>query len=938
MSGSDLLTPAATLAGRYRVVAHLGTGTAGAVYRAEDVATGGVVAVKVLPDASRRRVARLEREARVLRELGIPGVVRLLDEGTHDGRPFLVTQLVDGAPFPGPAIDGWEGLAATVIQLFETLARVHEAGVLHRDLKPSNVLVDAAGVPTVLDFGLARFISGTSNLTATGDVLGTPRYQAPEQVLCDRPIDARADLYAAGVMIYEVLAGRSPQPARSLGGIYSARIVHDPPALRSVAPDVPPTVARIVDRLVARAPDDRPGSARAVLEALAGAAPARPAGHLPWLGGRLPIARVVDAARAGRAVTVTGLRGAGRTRLFTEVEQALDGARILRIPPGERPFESLIAALGGGEATARSGTGEDVPTALATALRTRLRRGDVLLVDDAEGVDAWTLALLDGAEGAVLRGGGDEPVGDAGVHLDPLPVSALVPLFADPIGASTFGATLLHQRTAGLPSRVAAEVGAWVAAGHARWAGDHLLIADEALELLAMGPPPDTRLGRRATPAGLPEPLAVALMWIALAEPTATSPLLTAARRRSAWEIEAEVRALVERGELSRSEDGRLLVRADRAVFDTSAEDTRVEAVAALAAAVPPGAAGRLGRLLAAEAWPEVVVEAERVAAEALLGPGDYGSALAAARWGLRAWAASDEPTAVSPLLGLLVRAAGAVGTAPALEQALAEVRGAARGDPGEAADAPWWPDLGATTTRLHAMLRAIRGGEDEPGDGHTGGPAPPDAGILLERAEILLEAGIDAGAEADALAAFAERHRLPLHAAYARALRRATAYRTGEVTAPDLRFVARVQALGVARLIARVCLVEAAAAWRSSRYDDAARLARLAAAAGPDRAGGAVLARAVELASADGVAPGTGEALVAAADALPDPAVGLQVRGLVALALPGLAAALLPEAEALAARVGRGSQILDVLSGAEAIAFCRASARRARPPPPRPG
>jgi hypothetical protein len=979
-----------TLAGRYLLLDHLGTGTAGTVYRAAEIGTGRLVAVKILGDASPQRAARLEREGRVLRELGIPGVVRLLDEGEYEGRRFLVTELVDGLPFPSTgAPTTWEALAPVVTRLFTILAHVHAAGVLHRDLKPPNVLVDAAGVPTVLDFGLARFVSGESGLTLTGDVLGTPRYQAPEQVLCNGPVDARADLYAVGVMIYEALSGRSPQPARSLGGLYSARLVRDPPPLRTVAPQVPAAVARIVDRLVARDPEDRPGTADAVLDDLAGVAPIRRAGHLPWLGGREAVSRVVAAARGGRPIGVTGLRGAGRTRLLAEVEEELGaaGIRTLRIPPGERPYESLVAALDGGAAADLG----DVD-ARVEALRARMAAGEVLLVDDADRIDAWTATLLDTLDGAVIRVLDGGATG-ADVHLAALPAAALGRLFArsdDALdGRARFGGALLAARSAGLAARVAAEVGAWVAAGHARWSGDHLEVSDESLELLALGPPPDARTGRRASPGALSEAMVAALTWVTLAEPHATAALLATARGVRRWEVEVELTALIEQGVVTRGDDGTFAARADLAGFVTGSDAERARAMAAVGHAFAPGADGRLGGLLAGEAWSASAAEAERIGTRAL-DEGAFAVALAAARGGLRAAAARDAPVPTPDLNALLVQSAVAVGTPAALASASTELRRAAGGDrPPGATLLP----AEACAARLDALRRQLLAGEEPAPEARVGREAtdPRDprgteapgervarlvaegrrsaargriehaAGLFgrareecdrpheawplrLELAELLVEAGActDALAELAPIEAAAERHRLPLLAAYARWIHRAAAYRTGgavatpiaegaaaEPASPDLRAVADAHALGVARLTARVCLTEAATAWRAGSYDEAARLARLAIAAAPGPTAVAVLARALEVAATDRGDPVEGRRLVADADALPDPAVGVQVRGLMALALPELGASFVADAEALGARAGRRGEIRAVLSCAEAIAFCRAAARR---------
>ena len=160
----------------------LGRGTSGAVHSAEDRLTGGTVALKIFDGEPGARSARVRREISSLRLLQVPGVARLLDEGVDHGRFFLVTDLVEGRPFPGLDRTTWHGMAESTRALLETLERVHAAGIIHRDIKPANVLVGPHGRVTVLDFGSSLPPLDAARSSRDGMLVGTPRYLAPEQL------------------------------------------------------------------------------------------------------------------------------------------------------------------------------------------------------------------------------------------------------------------------------------------------------------------------------------------------------------------------------------------------------------------------------------------------------------------------------------------------------------------------------------------------------------------------------------------------------------------------------------------------------------------------------------------------------------------------------------------------------------------------------------
>jgi hypothetical protein len=200
----------------YRLEARIGAGGMGTVYRAVPEAGGAAVAIKLLhPDAARGElIERFRREGEALRRLVHPRIVRLIDLGEVDGVPYLVTELVDGRDLAAelaarrPSVSE---AAAIAIQVCEGVAAAHAAGIVHRDLKPANVLVGAGGAK-VVDFGLAQLAGDplVASLTRTDVAMGTINYLAPEQRRSAKAVDARADVFALGVMFYEMITGELP--------------------------------------------------------------------------------------------------------------------------------------------------------------------------------------------------------------------------------------------------------------------------------------------------------------------------------------------------------------------------------------------------------------------------------------------------------------------------------------------------------------------------------------------------------------------------------------------------------------------------------------------------------------------------------------------------------------------------------------------------------
>jgi serine/threonine-protein kinase len=269
--------PGDTVAG-YALRRALAAGASATVYLAEDTVSGAWAALKLmhtagdLSDDERHDLRqRFQQEAQMVRRLDHPGIVRILDAGEDHGRLWVAMEAVPGCTLQR-YIDKSRLLPPAVVidivrQLADALAHAHDAGIVHRDLKPSNVLVDLpSGSVKLTDFGIARFDDGSR--TRTGVMLGTPSYMAPEQ-LAGTAVDARADLYALGVLLFELLTGRRPHESASMGDFLRAVMADPAPDLREHWPAAPPQLAALVTALLAKLASARPVSARDVADTLA---------------------------------------------------------------------------------------------------------------------------------------------------------------------------------------------------------------------------------------------------------------------------------------------------------------------------------------------------------------------------------------------------------------------------------------------------------------------------------------------------------------------------------------------------------------------------------------------------------------------------------------------------------------------------------------------
>ncbi len=386
------VAPGEVLEGKYRVERILGSGGMGVVVAARHLALRELVAIKFLRDeyaVDERLVARFLREARAAARIKSEHVARVFDVGTFDdGVPYMVMEHLAGADLaahleeqgplpPEVAVD-------YVLQACEALAEAHACGIVHRDLKPANLFLTRRGDGTacikVLDFGISKTdgAQGTSGVvTSHAAIVGSPIYMSPEQLTAPSDVDARADMFSLGIVLFELVAGRPPFSGETLPQLV-AQILHAPaPLLRSVRPDAPPELEAVIARCLERDRTKRFADAAELAAELAKLAPDRarsPAKHAPLVvnaGDPRPrrpkwdtrlVAAVVAAVLAGAGVAAIGFRLAGPERAPAPA-QAAETSRPVDPAPGAISASPQVAAPASETATPPSQAADAPPPA-----------------------------------------------------------------------------------------------------------------------------------------------------------------------------------------------------------------------------------------------------------------------------------------------------------------------------------------------------------------------------------------------------------------------------------------------------------------------------------------------------------------------------------------------------------------------------------------------
>jgi serine/threonine-protein kinase len=260
---NELAHIADRIGGRYEVLGWIGAGGMGSVYRVRDAELDEIVALKMLRRALVGDAQSLERfrtEVKLARRVTHPNVARTFDIGDHDGEKFLTMEYVEGEPLSRTIARGPLDLANVIdigLGVSAGLSAAHAAGVVHRDLKPDNVLLGKGGRVVITDFGIARAYGEGESKPQTGSIVGTPAYMAPEQVDGKSETDSRADIYALGTMLFEMVTGRAAWQGDTPIMTALARLQKPPPDARLLRPETPRALGDAILRCMARAPSDR---------------------------------------------------------------------------------------------------------------------------------------------------------------------------------------------------------------------------------------------------------------------------------------------------------------------------------------------------------------------------------------------------------------------------------------------------------------------------------------------------------------------------------------------------------------------------------------------------------------------------------------------------------------------------------------------------------
>lgn len=263
--------------GRYHIIEQLGQGGMATVYKAYDTRLERDVAVKIIrkgafpPEQLERILKRFEREAKALAKLSHPNIVKVLDYGDHEGVPYLVMEYLPGGTLKGKLAGGqkvaWREALQLLLPIAQALSYAHANKIIHRDIKPSNILITQTGEPMLSDFGIAKILDmeETHDLTATGVGIGTPEYMAPEQGMGQS--DERADIYALGIVLYQMVTGHVPFRADTPMAILLKKNQESLPSPRQFVPSLPTSIEKLLIKMLAREPEHRYQTIREVVTA-----------------------------------------------------------------------------------------------------------------------------------------------------------------------------------------------------------------------------------------------------------------------------------------------------------------------------------------------------------------------------------------------------------------------------------------------------------------------------------------------------------------------------------------------------------------------------------------------------------------------------------------------------------------------------------------------
>jgi non-specific serine/threonine protein kinase len=393
---------------RYRLDAELGHGGMGAVYKGHDQELERDVAIKVLNQAlfGKKERDQLIHEAKVIARLKHPNIVSVHDVGEYENSPFFVMEFIEGGSLRDIQPSDLDEIIHICIQICKGLEHAHENGIIHRDLKPENVLLEKDGRVKLVDFGIAR--SDVTRFTSAGNITGTVNYLAPE-IAKGEDVDGRADLYSLGVMLYELTTGQLPLTADSLVAVISKHLFEEPVPPNETNPDLPLNINDLILSLMSKDPDERPHSARELLQILEASefgliyektaeitsrtptTDASPSHNLTaqpstFIGREEELTQIGEllADTNCRLVTLVGIGGIGKTRLATqsaikELDNHTDGVWLVELASlTEVDFlpQQVASVLGVSAQEAREGYSE------TDVLVDYLREKSLLLVID----------------------------------------------------------------------------------------------------------------------------------------------------------------------------------------------------------------------------------------------------------------------------------------------------------------------------------------------------------------------------------------------------------------------------------------------------------------------------------------------------------------------------------------------------------------------------